>query len=73
MSTSYCVLYDHERQRMLVSTLQAAIEDSMGKFLDNQQPYAVIRMDLTRDMADQMVRSYRELLAARQKPTEVTA
>ena len=61
----YCVVFDRSGQRLLVATEAAAIEDAMGKFLDNEQPYAVIRAGLSLEQANNFVRSYAGVLAER--------
>lgn len=63
--SNYCVVYDHTNQRLMTATEAAAIEDAMGKFLDNEQPYAVIRAGLSLEQANNFVRSYAGVLADR--------
>jgi len=61
----YCVLYDHEKPALSISTINDAIELNMGRFLDDKPPFGVVRMWLERDQAVRFVQAYGACLAHR--------
>ncbi|MGA0608854.1 hypothetical protein [Caldimonas sp. KR1-144] len=72
-SPVHVVLWDHQNHRLIVGTQEQADNAGMAAFLENQPGMATVRRNLTGEQADQLVRSYRQLIEARIRGNGVIA